>query len=77
MRASLPLLADEIEGINLTEVVRQQQGSPLLDFVTQARRAVTRKAENYRPFRPRGISTDPKPEGVILTQQEAGSRLCL
>jgi len=65
-----PTFSRELEGINLTEVVRQQQGSSLLDFVTQARRAVTRKAENYRPFRPRGISADPKPEGVILTSKK-------
>ena len=65
-----PTFSNALEGINLTEVVRQQQGSPLLDFVTQARRAVTRKAENYRPFRPGGINAVPQSEGVILVSKK-------
>jgi ATP-dependent exoDNAse (exonuclease V) alpha subunit len=67
-----PTFSNTLEGINLTEVVRQRQGSPLLDFVTQARRAVTRKAENYRPFRPRGLNADPKSEAIILKVKREG-----
>lgn len=48
-----PTFNPQIPGVNLTEVVRQTAGSPLMAFVTACRKAVTRSSSAYRPFKPR------------------------
>jgi ATP-dependent exoDNAse (exonuclease V) alpha subunit len=65
-----PTFSKDIPGVKLTEVVRQAAGSPLMEFVTSCRKAVTRKAESYRPFVPRFLSSEVSSDGVIGTDRK-------
>ncbi len=66
-----PTFDKTIPGVTLTDVVRQAAGNPLMDFITRARKAVTRKAAHYRPFTPRFLSPELVEHGAMRTTSKA------
>ena len=50
-----PTFSKDIPGVTLKQVVRQAEGSPLMDYITSIRRSVTQRTEGYKGYKPTNI----------------------
>lgn len=64
-----PFFKTDMPQVKLSEVVRQAEG-PLMDLVTAARKAVTRKRDRYRAFRPQGLSRGEMAVGAMASSRK-------
>jgi hypothetical protein len=64
----------EVEGITLTELVRQQENQPLAEAVQRARKFVTQKSNKYKPYRfklPNQVNSDGNNQVITTNEAEA------
>jgi hypothetical protein len=64
----------EVDGVTLTELVRQQEGRPLAEAVQRARKFVTQKNNNYKPYRfklPSQVNSGGEDQVIAANETEA------